>query len=109
MVFIYEFNLKGLKLLCHNIANKFNGNDKLISEYYDISGVMLDAVKKATSKNRKNKLRKAHDNWSETKVVPLGGNSFDLQGYNAATASRAQNKAKVMQGRAMLKNFGLAR
>lgn len=109
MVFVYEFNLDGLKLFCRSVGNKINGNDKMIREYYDISGVMLDAIKNAPSKSRKQKLKKAYNAWSESKIVPLGANRFDLQGYNAGAAGRSQNKAKVLQGRAMLRQFGLAR
>lgn len=107
MTFIYEFNLDGAKLAWRHLCNKVNGNDKLIREYFAISGRLLDAQRDAKSKNRKQKLRREYYGWSESKVVPLGRNRYELQGYNAGMATRAQNHAKVLQGRAILAKFGL--
>lgn len=109
MTFIYEFNLDGAKLAWRHLCNKVNGNDKLIQEYFAISGRLLDVQRDAKSKNRKQKVRRAYNEFSESKIVPLGGNKFDLQGYNAGMATRAQNLAKVMQGRAMLERLGLSK
>lgn len=109
MTFIYEFNLAGAKLAWRHLCNKVNGNDKLIREYFAISGRLLDAQRDAKSKNRKQKVRRAYNEFSESKIVPLGGDKFDLQGYNAGMATRAQNHAKVLQGRAMLERLGLSR
>ena len=107
MTFIYEFNLDGAKLAWRHLCDKVNGNDKLIKEYFVITGQLLDAIKNAKSKSRKQKVRRAYNEFSESKIVPLGGNKFDLQGYNAGMATRAQNHAKVLQGRAILAKFGL--
>ena len=107
MTFVYEFNLDGAKLMWRNLCDKVNGNDKLIKEYFIISGQLLDAIKNAKSKSRKQKLRREYYGWSESKVVPLGRNRYELQGYNAGMATRAQNYAKVMRGRAILAKFAL--
>ena len=109
MTFIYEFNLAGAKLAWRHLCNKVNGNDKLIDEYFVITGRLLDATQNAKSKHRKQKLRRAYNEFSESKIVPLGGNRYDLLFYNAPAATRAQNRAKVLQGRAMLERLGLSR
>ena len=109
MKLIYEFNLDGAKLMLRHLCDKVNGNDKLIKEYFVITGQLLAAIKNAKSKSRKQKLRRAYNEFSESKIVPLGGNKFDLQGYNAGMATRAQNHAKVLQGRAMLERLVLSR
>ena len=109
MTIMYKFNLDGAKLAWRHLCNKFNGNDKLIDEYFVITGILFDAAKAAKGKTRRKKLHRAYNELSESKVVPMGGNKFDLQFYNAPAMSRAQNYAKVVQGRAMLGRLGLCK
>lgn len=109
MTFVYEMNIDGAKLMWRHMCNKINGNDKLIAEYFAVSGKLMDAMHAAKTKNRKQKLRRAYRQLTESKMIPLGGNRFEFAGYNAGMASRAQNQAKVIMGRAMLKEFGLSK
>ena len=39
----------------------------------------------------------------------IGRNRFELAGYNAGMATRAQNQAKVIMGRKMLERFELTK
>ncbi|MBQ8294737.1 MAG: hypothetical protein IJX89_05125 [Alphaproteobacteria bacterium] len=109
MTFIYKFNLDGAKLMWRHMCNKINGNDKLIAEYFAVSGQLMDAIRVAKTKHRKQKLRRAYRQLTESKMIPLGGNRFELAGYNAGMATRAQNQAKVVMAHAMLKEFGLSK
>ena len=103
----YEFSKAGASLALRDLRNLVNGNAKLIAEYETILRALYLAERQAKSRIKAKKLRAAYNKLSEQKTVQTGANTFECTWYLPRKATVAQNKAKVLQGRAMMKQFCL--
>lgn len=103
----YELNRAGARLAFRDFRNMVNGNAKLIAEYEMILRVLSLASDRTKSRIKAKKMRSAYNRLSEQKMVQMAPNQFEFTWYLPHSATVAQNKVKVMQGRAMLKQFGL--
>ena len=103
----YEFSKAGASLALRDLRNLVNGNAKFIAEYEMILRALYAAETKTKSRVKAKKLRAAYNKLSEQKTVQTGANTFECTWYLPRKATVAQNKAKVLQGRAMMKQFGL--
>lgn len=105
----YELSKAGARLAARDLMNKLNGNAKLIREYEAILQMLMLGSQNSKSRIKAKKMRSAHDRLSEQKMQKIADNQFLCTWYLPNDATVAQNRAKVMQGRAMLKQFGLSR
>lgn len=109
MMHKYELSKDGLRAAFRDFCNTVSGNDKWIREYHAILKALFEASVQTKSRIKERKFRAAYDSLSEQKMVQTADNVFDFTFYLPHKATVAQNRAKVLQGRAMLKQFGLKR
>ena len=103
----YEFNKAGARLAMRDIRNLVNGNAKLIAEYEMILRALSLAAQQTKSRIKAKKLSAAYKTLAEEKMVQTSANRFEFTWYRPEIATVAQNRVKVLQGRAMMKQFGL--
>ena len=105
----YELSKAGARLAARDLANKLNGNAKLIREYEAVLQALTLALHQTKSRIKAKKYRSAYDRLSEQKSEKISDNQFVFSWYLPENATVAQNRAKVLQGRAMLAKLGLSR
>ena len=105
----YELSQAGVRLAARDLVNKLNGNAKLIREYEAILQMLMLGANNTKSRIKAKKMHSAYYKLSEQKIQKTGPNKHLITWYLANDASVAQNRAKVMQGRAMLKQLGLSK
>lgn len=105
----YEFSKDGVRLAARDLVNMLNGNARLIREYERILQVLILASQQTRSRVKKKKYKSAHDILSEQKMKKVGENQYLFTWYLPNYATVAQNRAKVIQGREMLKRYGLGK
>lgn len=105
----YELNKDGARLAFRDICNTVSGNAKWIREYQKILDTLYMASVQTKSRIKERKFRAAYNELSEQKMVQTAKNQYEITWFLPHDATTAQNKAKVLQGRAMLKQFGLVR
>ena len=105
----YELNKAGVCLAVRDIKNVFNGNAGLIGEYEDICRTLLCAAGDTKSRIKARKIKAAYNRLSEQERRQVAENKYVFKFYSPRSATVAQNRAKVMLGREMLKQFGLTR
>ena len=103
----YELSKAGARLALRDLRNMITGNAKFIAEYEMILQAFFVAELESKSRIKAKKLRAAYNNLSESKTVKTGPNTFECTWYSPCNATVAQNRVKVLQGRAMMKQFGL--
>lgn len=103
----YEFSMAGARLAGRDFWNLVSGNNMLIREYYLILKALENAEKSTKSRVKIKKYRRAYDRLSEQKVEKVSPNKFVFTWYLPEDATFAQNRAKVLQGRQILEQFGL--
>ncbi len=105
----YELSKAGVRLVARDLVNKLNGNAKLIREYEAILQLLTLASRQTRSRIKAKKYRSAYDRLTEQKMKRVADNQFQFSWYLPENATVAQNRAKVLQGRAMLERFGLSK
>ncbi|MBE6459630.1 MAG: hypothetical protein E7009_01430 [Alphaproteobacteria bacterium] len=105
----YELSKAGARLAFRDFCNTVNGNAKYIREYEMILNTLLVAAGDTKSRIKAKKYRNAYNRLSEQKMEKVADNQLVFTWFLPHNATVAQNKAKVLQGRAMLNQFGLVR
>ncbi len=96
-------------MAARDLVNLLNGNAKLIREYEAILQALTLASRNTKSRIKLKKYRSAYDRLSEQKMEKVADNKFVFTWYLPHSATVAQNRAKVLQGREMLARLGLSR
>lgn len=106
-----KFKYKPQWLALRDFGHRITGNDRWIREYNDILMTMSYNVQYAEeighSAGEVERIRKAHDIWSEENIEFANGNILLFSGYNPYAARRAKNKRKVEEGYEILKMLNL--
>ena len=105
----YELNKAGARAAFRDFCNTVSGNAKWIREYEVILNTIYMAGRQTKSRIKERKFRAAYNKLSEWKMAQTADNVFDFTWYLPRNATAAQNRAKVLEGRALLQQLGLQR